>query len=279
MLWPLLQRDRVARFFAVGMLLAVIPNCSVLPNDRLLVFVGFGAFGLMARYLADVFRVPSRRGARAFAWFLLAVHVGVAFPLYRINQGGMATFGRYSGEALDAVLLDPSVRDETVIFVNPPVHFFTTFLSAMRFGTARPVPLRWRCLAPGIYPVTLKRLGERVVSARVDGGIVETPGTWFEGGREVSPPFRWAYLAQHLNHFVRPRGEPMLVGERLVLTGVTVEVLEVTPDGRPVEVSFTFDTALDQGLVWLQWEGHGYTALRLPAVGTSVSLPAADFQM
>jgi hypothetical protein len=285
LLWPVLHRDPVARFFAVGMLLSVFPNCALVPNDRVLVFVGFGAFGLIARYLAEVLGAPSApsapspRSARVLAWFLLVVHVGFAGPLYRLNQGGMATFARFSREPLDAILLGPSVPEQTAILVNPPACFFTSFLSAMRFRTARPVPLRWRCLAPGIYPVTLKRLGERAISARVEGGLVQTPGTWFDGAREVTPPFRWAYLAQHLNHFMRPRGERMAPGDRLALTGVTVEVLEVTEDGRPREVSFTFDTALDQGLVWLQWDGRGYSPLALPAVGASVTLPAAEFEM
>lgn len=46
---PLVRRDRLARFFAVGTLVAVVPVCSTFPADRLLWFVGIGGMGLVAR--------------------------------------------------------------------------------------------------------------------------------------------------------------------------------------------------------------------------------------
>ncbi len=52
---PLLSRDRMARFFAAGMLLAALPVCATLPMDRLLTFVGLGASGLLALFWAFVF--------------------------------------------------------------------------------------------------------------------------------------------------------------------------------------------------------------------------------
>ena len=52
---PLLKRDRLARFWFAGMLFAAIPVCATLPMDRLLTFVGIGAFGLLAQFWAFVF--------------------------------------------------------------------------------------------------------------------------------------------------------------------------------------------------------------------------------
>jgi hypothetical protein len=46
---PLLKRDPVARFFATGLVLAAIPVCATFPGDRLLLFVGIGAMGLVAQ--------------------------------------------------------------------------------------------------------------------------------------------------------------------------------------------------------------------------------------
>ena len=46
LLWvlaPLLRRDRTARFWAGGMLLAVVPLCAMIPMDRILTAVGIGA--------------------------------------------------------------------------------------------------------------------------------------------------------------------------------------------------------------------------------------------
>ncbi len=45
---PLLKKEAEARFWAVGMLLSLIPVCGTLPMDRLLLLPGVGAFGLLA---------------------------------------------------------------------------------------------------------------------------------------------------------------------------------------------------------------------------------------
>lgn len=43
LLRPILRARPEARFFATGMLVAVIPICATVPHDRLLLYVGFGA--------------------------------------------------------------------------------------------------------------------------------------------------------------------------------------------------------------------------------------------
>ena len=59
--WPLLARDRIARFFALGTVLAAIPFCAALPSNRLLFFTGLGSTGLITGFLALVLEKP--------AWF------------------------------------------------------------------------------------------------------------------------------------------------------------------------------------------------------------------
>ena len=47
---------------------------------------------------------------------------------------------------------------------------------------------------------------------------------------------------------------PMRLGERIELTGVTVEITAVTADGRPAEATFRFASSLDdKSLIWLEW--------------------------
>ena len=51
-LLPLLRRDRVARFFCLGMVIALVPSCAAFPDDRLLFFASFGSMGVMAQFMA-----------------------------------------------------------------------------------------------------------------------------------------------------------------------------------------------------------------------------------
>ncbi|MBI4716755.1 MAG: hypothetical protein HY763_03045 [Planctomycetes bacterium] len=62
-LWPLLRADHRARYYALGMTLALVPCCATLPSERNMLFVGVGAMGLLGRFLAGI---GSKHGA---TWF------------------------------------------------------------------------------------------------------------------------------------------------------------------------------------------------------------------
>ena len=73
----------------------------------------------------------------------------------------------------------------------------------------------------------------------------------------------------------RGPSHPLKVGDRVKLTGMTVEINALTEDARPDQVSFRFSVPLeDPSLRWLRWE-EGYVPFAPPAVGRSVLLPAA----
>ncbi len=80
-LWTLLRRERLARVWFLGMALSVIPLCAAFPMDRLLVFSGIGAFGLMALLLRHAGVWPWEPG-RPWGWRRVATNAG---PLVRRN--------------------------------------------------------------------------------------------------------------------------------------------------------------------------------------------------
>ena len=53
-IFPLLRRDKVARFWALWMILSLVPVCATFPHNRLLLFPGIGAIGLVAQFLAEL---------------------------------------------------------------------------------------------------------------------------------------------------------------------------------------------------------------------------------
>ncbi|MHC4518831.1 MAG: hypothetical protein ACYTAS_09610, partial [Planctomycetota bacterium] len=89
LLIPLLRQDRVARFWALGMLLSLLPICATFPSDRLLMFTSIGAMGLVAQFLAATFgsgeqrlrRRPRRIGAALLASLFILVHAVIAPPV------------------------------------------------------------------------------------------------------------------------------------------------------------------------------------------------------
>jgi hypothetical protein len=70
----------------------------------------------------------------------------------------------------------------------------------------------------------------------------------------------------------------MHAGEVAHVAGMTATVDEVTLDGRPRRVRFTFDRPLeDPSYVWTRWEGFGYVPALPPPLGAKEVIPPIDF--
>jgi hypothetical protein len=101
-------------------------------------------------------------------------------------------------------------------------------------------------------PVEVHRIDDRTITVRPRGG----------------------YLVTVIDRLFRDDQDPFSVGEKIELTGMTVEVTELTGNGRPAEAAFTFSVDLeDTSLRWLQYKKGKYVPFSPPAVGQSVELP------
>jgi hypothetical protein len=87
--WKVVGHDRRARFFATGMVLSTFPVCATWPSDRLLLAVGFGAFGLVALFLAEASAVAGRLRfvTRPLAGAFVVLHL-VLGPLLPVRGAG-----------------------------------------------------------------------------------------------------------------------------------------------------------------------------------------------
>ena len=256
--WGLLKRDPVARFWALGAVLAAIPVCAQVPADRLLLFVGVGAMGLLARFFADVFRPGSaaRWPIKVLALGLCVVHL-VLGPLLlplRCRAGG--DIARMIEPADRTVPDDPGVRDKTVVLVNPPHDALAGYLPTLRAAAGRPRPAHLHWLATAGSPVTIARISDHELEVRPQAG----------------------FLARPSDRMQRSPKAPMPVGTRVELTEMQVEIIEATSAGRPVAARMHFTRPLtDPHLIFLQWRDGGYEPFPLPALGQSVTLKAVDF--
>jgi hypothetical protein len=124
---PLLRRDRRARFWALGMLLATVPVSATVPGDRLLTFAGIGAAGLLAQFWAFVFgardapaRAWWRFPAQGVAWYLVVVHAviaPIALPLRAGNPLGLWWVEQRLYVRTDR---EAPLEGRTVVIVNAP---------------------------------------------------------------------------------------------------------------------------------------------------------------
>jgi hypothetical protein len=251
---PLLRRDGLARFWAAGMVLAVIPACATFAMDRLLTFVGLGAFGLLARYWAFVFGHPSgvsssrswRILAVAMAWFFVAVHVVIAPIALSFRAANPMGPWWVENRLYVHTQLGPEVSDQTLVIVNAPSAAHAGYLIFRRALSGQPVPRHTRVLAPAIPAVTIRRLDERTLAIRPARGYLDFP----------------------LDRVFRSERRALVIGEHVKLTGMTVEISDLTPDGWPAEAVFRFDEPLESpSLHWLCFRGNRFELFMPPPIG------------
>jgi hypothetical protein len=282
LLFPILKREKQARFFALGMVFSLVPACATFPDDRLLYFASFGGMGLMAQFLAAVGRrddwVPSSRVRRLpFAiafWVLLFLHLALSPISLASTTHRLRVFGTIISRSAASLPSDPGVTNQTAVIVNTPSAFFSIYNPLMQTLHGHRTPARTLALGSGIYPTIISRPTATRITVHPEGGFLVERGSPRPGHEASQPAFHPAYFHQMLDHLYRD-ATPFRLGERIAYGGATIEIIEVTDAGRPITISAQFDVDLDDPtLRWLQWKNGVYEPFKLPAVGETVTLPS-----
>lgn len=257
--WPVLRRDRIARYFTTGMLLAVIPICATFPTDRLLMFVGLGAFGLLVRFWYAVFAIDGPRPkfvvwrivAVPLALLLVLLHVVMA-PLLLSVRATAPTGPRWFVDRLYVrVPFDKNIEKQDLVVVNAPSPMQAGYCLLLYEHDGMPSPRAVRTLAPGFGSVTVRRTDDRTL--------------------EVEP--KNGYLSFFLDRLFRNEENPLQFGEEIQVARMTAKVLSLTEDGRPANVAFRFETPLkDASLRWLRFHKGDFVPWEPPDVGEEVVL-------
>ena len=262
LLTPLVRRSATARFWALGMMISLIPICATAPSNRLLFFAGLGGTALLAQFLGGLAGgagwLPRARPWRWLSWgmtaLFLIVHVVLAPIALPITTFIPPLLGEPARAAALSLPDEEGFADQTLVIVNCPDHLiFVSYASPERMLRGLPIPQRVRALSATAVPISMTRPDESSLRIRYeDGPFIGPLGTLWRG------PDR-----------------PMYAGQLVGLTGMTVEVLEITAGGEPREVLFRFDLPLeDASLRWVQWEDGIFVPFEPPAVGETVRMPA-----
>jgi hypothetical protein len=266
LLRPLLRQSRPARFWAAGMLMSLLPICATFPFDRLLFFVGLGAMGLLAEFLANVFgRISAGNNQSAIsprrwrmvvagATFLVVIHLVIAPPAMLLRCRYPLGPNSLHPEHLYGVSLDPAIEGQDLCLISAPVPPFSGYMLVTRSLSGQPVPRHLRMLSPMSGPLTVTRFDSRTLVFRPTRG-------WGD---------------KLLGRLLRSEADPMTTGQIIRLSGLTIEVSEVSSEGMPVEAIFRFTVPLeDNSLKWLHWSNGMLRPWTPPAVGQTIHIPAA----
>lgn len=280
LLAPLVMRVAAARFWAMGMLLSVIPPCAIFVNGRLLMFVGLGAAPLLSQWIigfqvgADW--VPSsmgwRRLGRVFSYVFIVLNLIIAPLLFPMNAYSMRVMGEAMDELYATLPRDAEFAAQTAIFVTTgsPIGDRTWIQSRRARGETVPA----QCIALGAAgsATTVTRTDAKTLVVRPFGGYLR-PRRWASDGDYSEPLISLRYLLRHLDELPRSREHPLKLGDVIELSAASVEVTAMTADNRPAEVTFRFRSVLeDPSYRWLYLTREGYFAFTPPAIGETVTV-------
>lgn len=241
---PLLMADRRARWLGLGMLGALAPLCAAFPMDRLLIFSGIGFFGLLALQW-------TRERCRLTLALVVLCGPLSALALPARAYGAPALLRAIMNDPVEQMPLGAQAEGKTWYFLTG-LEFSTFYVTLTPQVRGEQGPSAIGLLAPMLREVTVTGIDERTLDVEVADG-------WLKSTAEQ----------------IARDATPFELGEEVRRPGFTARVDALTPDGRPRQVRFTFDRALDHpDHVWMCWLEGVVSSCSPPAPGETLVLPA-----
>jgi len=142
-----------------------------------------------------------------------------------------------------------------VIVLTAPDFYYTKLARPIAALEGRVAPRRLRALSFGAVRVTVTRQDARTLLIGYADGLLREP----------------------LLTLYRAPNNPVRQGERIDLEGLSIEVTALTPDGHIAAVRCAFEQDLgDSAQRFLAWDGARLAPVRIPEVGGSLELKAAE---
>lgn len=263
LLFPIVRRDPVARFFAGGATLSLVPIAATGPMNRLLFFVGVSSMGLLGlglRALIEAARDPrraiaTRSAAGGSAGVLLAMHLVLAPAQAFAVLAYQASVSDRQLRAIASVPADAALAAQDLVLLNCPDFAYAGMaIAPVKAAQRAPIARRLRALTATASAMRLARPDAYTLEATLDPGL----------------------FSDELSRYFRSRELAFRVGDRVELPGWSIEILALGPHGDPDRVRYRFEQPLEHpSLRFLRWDAGEYRPAQLPAIGQALELPAA----
>ncbi len=275
---PIFRRRADARFWGLGTLLSLGPIATTFPQDRLLLFVGIGTFGLIAVLWRELFVRSSpenepenepedepedgpastlavwRSAAVVLLAFWIVVHGVVSPLLLPMRSLHMATLGARIAQAQDELFPRELNPNRIAMVVNSPSFYLPSVAGSMSAAQGRPFR-RFRVLYGGDGEATIERVDDHSLRITSPRGFGTNPHD-----QAFRAPFH-----------------PMQVGDVAQVRDLSARVLSVTDEGYPESVLFTFASPLEAPIFeFLEWRDGAFSPFSLPSPGETLKVSATE---
>lgn len=254
-----LRKHASARFWLLGALLSLLPACTKIPSDRLLLFFGFGAFGFVASCMSELKSeadaneavTPLYRSVRT----LLVANAACALMLLPVRALGLKFVEDRMVFAVAHVPHDEAIRDQTLIVMNSPHPFLSSLIPVWSDSWNRPRARRSFTFGLSEANVDVERVDAHTLRVRPRAGYLSSR---FDG--------------------VLIKNEPLPVGFTRKHAGIRATVMHLNAEGKPDLLEFRFDLPLDDAHYrWVSWRDQHFEEVHPPA--RQATFPGASFEL
>lgn len=260
-LWTHLRGAPRAGFLALGATLSAIPLCAAFPTDRLLVWPGLGAFGLLATLVHQAGGL-SGEGRPRLVSAMLWLHLPLAALALPLRVLMVPVFGDVFTSGAIELSRSPRLSEQTLVFVNG-MELTVAYTSLVRGGANVVRAERGEALLPvprGVVQLTGLLSGSTIT--RLDANTLEIVP---DDGFLATPMDRMFWHPDH----------PYVAGQTVIVPAMEVTVVEVR-DGRPARARMRFRDDLDGSAHhFVAVQDGGWIAWEVPAVGQTTRLEAS----
>jgi hypothetical protein len=251
------KSSRLVRFFALSWLGALVPQCAVGSFDRLLPLSSFAAHGLVVAVLTEVVasvRVRPNAFYRSTLTLLVLGAVWFGGPIALAIPRADAAYGEwYESSIMRATASLPTRHlGSRIIALNFPDFLRSALIDLYRRERFPPGPRRldFVMISPG--RVSFTRLSRDELELDAGAYVLIDPST----------------------ELVRRASDRFHVGQQFSLSGIDLEVKQITSDGRPSRLVIRGQNLDANGVLWVQWSAQQQRFVRfvLPPPGSTGEL-------
>jgi hypothetical protein len=257
-------RRRLVWLMAAAVL-AILPVASSFVSARLLLIPAVGGHAVVAALVLDAWDRARDRALRSrlMTWLrgvlaaaLVVAHMGLAtwwgleelLNINKLNEGTRQA-------ALMMQVDDVKVAQQRLVVLTAADPMTLLYPPLVRWVEGHPLPKSWWVLSLAPRPHLLTRVADDALEMEVVGGSMLTG--------QVESLFRRPEFT-----FRR--------GDRVELEGLTVTIVKVDGDGRPLRVRYTFEVSVDDpSLVFLLATKRGLIRYPIGPVKATMPIPPA----
>ncbi|MGC6509780.1 MAG: hypothetical protein ACON4U_15255, partial [Myxococcota bacterium] len=225
---PVIRKHKVLQFWALSMVIALIPVCAVFPMERLLLFSGVGAIGLLAGLI--------QHHSGALIKWLLFLHLPIAMLLCPLKT---MTVKLQDVFLIGYDSLPSDMSSTSHIFYLNGLEFVPPYTTTLMHINKVKTPEGMHLFSPA-PEANITRIDDYTFEMTLASG-------WFERGAIVTTPPKEFH-----------------VGEQNTTPEFSVDVMAVTIDGQPSRLRYTMRDRLDHpDYRWMIWRGLHYEEIDL----------------